>query len=102
MSISIVRGPSGTVRTLPSFCSMAKTVSKRSSTDSSPEDLLLTVLAIEQKLGRVRTVPDGPRTIDIDILLYDDLKIKTPQLTIPHPRMWQRDFVIKPLSEIEP
>ena len=68
----------------------------------SPLDLLQATQTIEQKLGRVRTVKNGPRTIDIDILLYDQLKMQLPQLTIPHPRMMERDFVLTPLKEIEP
>ena len=58
---------------------------------------------IEQDLGRP---PDslkyGPRTIDIDILLYDDLRVNTPEVTIPHPRMLNRNFVMDPLKEIAP
>jgi len=53
-------------------------------------------------LGRARAELNGPRTIDIDILLYDQIKIHTPQLTIPHPRMLQRDFVLIPLKQISP
>lgn len=71
-------------------------------TDCSPDELLSRCLSIEQKLGRVRTIPNGPRTVDLDILLYDDLTVNTPQLTIPHPRMWERDFVLEPLKEIDP
>lgn len=71
-------------------------------TDLSPQELLKTCLAIESELGRVRTLRHGPRPIDIDILLYDDLKIETPDLVIPHPRMRERDFVIRPLLEIAP
>ena len=68
----------------------------------TPAKLLLTIQKIEKKLGRIRTVVNGPRTIDIDILLYDELILNTPHLTIPHPRMWQRDFVMRPLKEIAP
>jgi 2-amino-4-hydroxy-6-hydroxymethyldihydropteridine diphosphokinase len=57
---------------------------------------------IESKLGRIETVRNGPRPIDLDILLYDQLKLQTPQLTIPHPRMLERDFVMNPLNEIDP
>lgn len=68
----------------------------------SPEELLSVTRAVEHKLGRVRKVFHGPRVIDIDILLYDDLKLTTPRLIIPHPRMLQRSFVMEPLREIGP
>ncbi|MBF0521861.1 MAG: 2-amino-4-hydroxy-6-hydroxymethyldihydropteridine diphosphokinase [Candidatus Omnitrophica bacterium] len=68
----------------------------------TPEKLLKETQTIEKKLGRLKTVINGPRTIDIDILLYDDLRISMPELTIPHPRMFEREFVLKPLSEIAP
>jgi len=57
---------------------------------------------IEGKLGRVHREVDGPREIDIDILLYDDLVMDLPELTIPHPRMLERAFVMDPLKEIAP
>lgn len=68
----------------------------------SPEQLLTVIEHIEKELGRVRTVPNAPRTIDIDILLYDNLCINTQRLTIPHPRMQNRIFVMKPLAELNP
>lgn len=71
-------------------------------TTLSPLELLNHCHAIEQKLGRVRTVANGPRTIDVDILLYDRLVLDTPLLKIPHPRMSERAFVLGPLKEIEP
>lgn len=71
-------------------------------TENSPKTLLLRCQWVERQLGRVRTVPNGPRTIDLDILLYDHIHIHTPQLTIPHPRMFAREFVMIPLREIEP
>jgi 2-amino-4-hydroxy-6-hydroxymethyldihydropteridine diphosphokinase len=71
-------------------------------TNLEPTQLLHTLLSIEDKLGRVRLEKDGPRTIDLDILLYDKQKIQTPELVIPHPRMFDRAFVLTPLSEIEP
>ncbi|MBI5150684.1 MAG: 2-amino-4-hydroxy-6-hydroxymethyldihydropteridine diphosphokinase [Candidatus Omnitrophica bacterium] len=70
-------------------------------TQLSPLELLGQCQAIEQKLGRARTVVNGPRTIDLDILLYDRFTIDTPQLRIPHPRMFERAFVLDPLKEIE-
>ncbi len=69
-------------------------------TKFSPEDLLAELKSIEKKLKRKKVVKDGPRTIDLDILLYNDLKIKTEKLTIPHPRMWERDFVMIPLKDL--
>lgn len=74
----------------------------RVQTELSPEELLTCVQGIERRLGRERTVPNGPRTIDIDILLYDDIQINLPHLQIPHPRMKERSFVLNPLTEIAP
>lgn len=71
-------------------------------TELLPEELLGCCQMIERQLGRVREIKDGPRTIDLDILLYNNIKMNSESLTIPHPRMWQREFVIKPLSEIAP
>ena len=71
-------------------------------TELSPAELLSVCLSIERQMGRVRDVRNGPRTIDLDILLYDHLTIDTPQLQILHPRMREREFVMKPLKEIEP
>ncbi len=68
----------------------------------SPEELLEFLQEVERKLGRTRTVRFGPRTIDLDILLYEDKRIDTPMLKIPHPRMWEREFVMRPLLEIAP
>ncbi len=72
------------------------------STETTPSELLSYLKEIEQKLGRERTVLNGPRTIDLDILLYNHREVQTPQLTIPHPRMLERNFVMKPLKEIAP
>lgn len=71
-------------------------------TELDPHELLSAVKNIENELGRTPTVRNGPRLIDIDILLYDDLHMKSPCLTIPHPRMAQRHFVMQPLQEIAP
>ncbi len=71
-------------------------------TDRSPEDLLQLLLRIEREFGRVRTEPNSPRTLDLDLLLYGDRVINTPDLMIPHPRMHERDFVLAPLAEIAP
>ena len=70
--------------------------------DLPAQELLNVLQSIERKLGRVKTVLNGPRTIDLDILLYDQLKLQTSQLTIPHPRILERDFVMRPLTEIAP
>lgn len=60
------------------------------------------MLAVEQSMGRVRTEPKGPRTIDIDILFFGNDVLDTPELTVPHPAMHQRRFVLQPLAEIAP
>ncbi len=71
-------------------------------TELSPRQLLSKIKAIEGKLGRVHREVNGPREIDIDILLYDDFVMDLPELTIPHPRMLERAFVMGPLKEIAP
>ncbi len=71
-------------------------------TEHSPLELMAGVLEIERTLGRERIQKKGPRTIDIDILLYDDTIVNSPEITIPHPAMAQRRFVLVPLSEIAP
>ena len=71
-------------------------------TTLSPEALLAVTGGIEDAMGRRRTEPDGPRTIDIDILLYADLIRTDPELTLPHPRMHERSFVLRPLADIAP
>lgn len=68
----------------------------------SPQELLDTLLTTEQKFGRVRRERWGARSLDLDILLQDDLIIDTPKLQIPHPRMHERAFVLVPLAEIAP
>lgn len=71
-------------------------------TSRPPSKLLSAIHAIEHALDRVRTFRNAPRTIDIDILAYGDLVLDTPELTLPHPRMMQRAFVLVPLVEIAP
>lgn len=66
----------------------------------TPEELLSFLHTLEASAGRERTIVWGPRTLDLDILLYDDLVLHTPSLTIPHPDMTNRDFVLRPLTEI--
>jgi len=74
------------------------------STDLSPRELLDQLLGIERELGRDRTKEErwGPRTIDLDLLLYGDEVSDEPGLTVPHPRLAERRFVLEPLHEIEP
>ena len=67
-----------------------------------PQQFLERVLAIEKNMGRCRTQLKGPRTIDIDLLLFDGSVVETPALTIPHPAMHERRFVLQPLAEIAP
>jgi 2-amino-4-hydroxy-6-hydroxymethyldihydropteridine diphosphokinase len=67
-----------------------------------PEDLLRACLTIEEALGRRRTIPKGPREIDIDILFYQDRIIEKSELMIPHPGLYSRRFVLVPLAEIAP
>lgn len=71
-------------------------------TELEPLELLKRLKEIEKSMGRKKTVRYGPRIIDIDIIFYDNLILKTEQLSIPHPRMHEREFVLKPLSEIAP
>jgi 2-amino-4-hydroxy-6-hydroxymethyldihydropteridine diphosphokinase len=71
-------------------------------TQLSPEALLAACLETERALGRVRTVRDGPRTIDVDLLLYGERRLEQPGLVVPHPRLHERRFVLAPLAEIAP
>jgi 2-amino-4-hydroxy-6-hydroxymethyldihydropteridine diphosphokinase len=68
----------------------------------APEPLLDACLGVEQEMGRVRRVDKGPRLIDIDILFYDGLLLETPRLSVPHPELYARNFVLAPLKEIAP
>lgn len=71
-------------------------------TDLSPESLLEWVRALESQAGRQREVPKGPRTLDVDILLYDDWILDVEELMLPHPSLEQRRHVLIPLSELAP
>ena len=71
-------------------------------TSSTPEQLMLQLLTIEKAMGRQRIQKKGPRTIDLDILLFGNEVVDTPGLTIPHPAMQYRRFVLEPLAEIAP
>src|SRR5262249_50636824 len=89
-----VGGPVGQSRFLNAAAELSTTL--------GAEDLLHTLLAVEQKFGRVRREKDGPRTLDLDLLLYDDLRRDAPDPVVPHPRLHQRRFVLAPLAEIAP
>ena len=82
----------------PSFYNMVVEVKSRQSAD----ELLNTLQQIEQRLGRERLFKNGPRTIDLDILFYNGEDIQSEHLTVPHPRMQERAFVLAPLAEIAP
>ena len=74
----------------------------RLETSLAASDLMSRLLEIERELGRERVLKKGPRTIDIDILLFGDLVVNSAELTIPHPAMAERRFVLEPLAEIAP
>jgi 2-amino-4-hydroxy-6-hydroxymethyldihydropteridine diphosphokinase len=74
----------------------------KAETTMSPEELLAFTQEVEQTIGRIRRFRWGPREIDVDIIFYDDLIITTPELTIPHPRFAEREFVLKPLCDLNP
>ncbi len=86
------------VKDQPQFVNMAV----EAETDLSPRELLVILKKIENAMGRLPEKKWGPRIIDIDILMYDDLKINEADLTVPHPLMHERAFVLVPLSEIAP
>jgi 2-amino-4-hydroxy-6-hydroxymethyldihydropteridine diphosphokinase len=71
-------------------------------TSKTPRELIAAILRIEEDMGRRRLQKKGPRSIDIDILLVGSLVVEEPELTIPHPAMHQRRFVLEPLAEIAP
>jgi 2-amino-4-hydroxy-6-hydroxymethyldihydropteridine diphosphokinase len=72
-------------------------------TTLGPRELLDALLAVERSLGRTREGPRfGPRTIDLDLLLYGDESVDEPGLTVPHPRLHERAFALEPLAELEP
>jgi len=71
-------------------------------TGVTPQQLMGSLLAIEKQMGRERVQKKGPRSIDIDVLLFDDLVVDTKEVTIPHPAMHERRFVLEPLAEIAP
>ena len=71
-------------------------------TTLAPESLLDALFETEQRFGRIRAERNGPRTLDLDLLLYNDQQIDLPRLTVPHPRLHLRAFVLQPLGEIAP
>jgi len=74
----------------------------RAATDLPPMDLLAYLKDLETRLGRRPSFRFGPRLIDLDILIYDDLQLSTPELTLPHPRLAERAFVLAPLADLAP
>ena len=95
---SLYRNPPAGYLDQPEFVNAVAEIETR----LAPRDLLEQLLAIERAHGRVRDFPNGPRTLDLDILLYGERTVREPKLTIPHPRMVERAFVLVPLSEIAP
>jgi 2-amino-4-hydroxy-6-hydroxymethyldihydropteridine diphosphokinase len=71
-------------------------------TQLAPRTLLDALLDIERRHGRKREIPNGPRTLDLDIIVYGDRKVDEPGLVIPHPRAKEREFVMKPLMDVWP
>src|SRR5208337_3709957 len=71
-------------------------------TGLDPWELLRVLQGIEQDLGRQRLIRWGPRVVDLDLLLYGDIVLNSPELTVPHPRLYERSFVLAPLAEITP
>lgn len=88
--------PAGGPRNQPKFLNAALKINTR----LSPQQLLKGLKRIEKDLGRVKTVHWGPRVIDLDILFYGKRLINTTQLKIPHPLIFRREFVVKPLLEV--
>jgi 2-amino-4-hydroxy-6-hydroxymethyldihydropteridine diphosphokinase len=82
----------------PRFLNLAAIIE----TALGPLDLLHALQAIEAEAGKAIVVRRGPRTLDLDLLLYDGAAIESPELTVPHERMRQRAFVLKPLAELAP
>ncbi|MBI4768959.1 MAG: 2-amino-4-hydroxy-6-hydroxymethyldihydropteridine diphosphokinase [Chloroflexi bacterium] len=74
----------------------------RAETTLPPLDLLRALKRLEVQLGRAPSIRFGPRRIDLDLLFYNDLVLETPELTLPHPRLHQRAFVLVPLAEVAP
>ncbi len=86
------------LKTIPDFINAVAEVS----TDLSPLELLDAILGIENEAGRERPYANAPRVLDCDLLLYDNVMMRSEKLTLPHPRMHLRSFVLLPLAEIAP
>jgi 2-amino-4-hydroxy-6-hydroxymethyldihydropteridine diphosphokinase len=71
-------------------------------TDLTPRELLGVAHRLEGDAGRVRTVRHGPRTLDVDVLLVGEMEVDEPDLVVPHPRLWERRFVVEPLGDLAP
>ena len=82
----------------PDYCNAVAAVSTR----LTAPDLLAALQALEARAGRERPYPNAPRTLDLDLLLYGLARIASPDLTVPHPRLWARAFVLVPLAEVAP
>lgn len=74
----------------------------RLDTELSPAEVLAAAQRLESEAGRVRTVRNGPRTLDVDVLLIEGLEMATAELTVPHPRLYERAFVLAPLEDLDP
>ncbi len=100
LSHFIITAPVGGPAGQEDYCNAAA----RLATELSPEELLTALAGVEQKLGRFRAgeMRYGPRMMDLDILFYNDWVLDKPELTIPHPRLHERLFVLRPLAEIAP
>lgn len=85
-------------REQPDFWNLAA----RIRTKCEPKELFFRVKQIERELGRSESIRNGPRVIDIDILTYDQLVLHSPELSIPHPRLHERSFVLLPLADLDP
>jgi 2-amino-4-hydroxy-6-hydroxymethyldihydropteridine diphosphokinase len=100
---NIVRAPTYTTKPV-GYADQANFLNTviRGETELSPKDLLTFVKKIEKDVGRIQRFKNGPREIDIDIIFYDGKIVNEPDLQIPHPRFAERDFVLKPLSDLAP
>jgi 2-amino-4-hydroxy-6-hydroxymethyldihydropteridine diphosphokinase len=90
--------PVGPVADQPRFCNAVVALTVDVAAD--PRALWQRLRALETELGRVRREPQGPREIDLDVLLFGDAVVDEPELAIPHPRMWSRAFVLRPLADL--